>query len=127
MTNYVSGPTIATFRKNKAEEVRASVDWCDKGHLMNFRVYKWIKKYGWIATEKGLSMLVGRYTDLLRMVLAMGEHLKKVELLSETDCNAVQQLLGQYSGSWGAPPNEPLPDPPAPPPKRRPQRTVIGA
>jgi hypothetical protein len=127
MTKNVRVRTITTFEKNSCELVEVSHDLFYGHDLMNYHVWYRDEEGEYQPGKQGLALRVEKYPDLLRAVLAMGEHLKQVELLSIADCNAVQGLLGQYSGCWGAPPNEPPPDPPARPPKRRPQRTVIGA
>jgi hypothetical protein len=127
MTKNFRVRTITTFAKNSCELVEVSHDLFYGHDLMNYHVWYRDKEGEYQAGKQGLALRVEQYPDLLRAVLAMGEYLKQVELLSIADCNAVQQLLGQYSGSGGTPPNEPSADPPARPPKRRPQRNLIGA
>jgi hypothetical protein len=127
MTKNVRVRTITAFEKNSCELVEVSHDFFYGHDLMNYRVLYLDEEGEYQAGKQGLALRVEKYPDLLRAVLAMGQHLKQVELLSIADCNAVQQLLGQYSGSGGTLPNEPSTDPPARPPKRRPQRNLIGA
>jgi len=67
---------IATFEKNKKEEVRVSVETFHGRKLINIRVYykddDGIMKPG----KQGIALSVDRYKDLAGAILELGQHLK---------------------------------------------------
>lgn len=67
---------IATFEKNKKEEVRVSLDTFHGKKLINLRV--WFKDDDGTMKpgKQGIALGMDRYKDLAGAVLELGQHLK---------------------------------------------------
>jgi hypothetical protein len=80
-----SGPsdsvTIATFEKNKREEVRVSVDTFHGRKLINIRVYYRDDDGAMKPGKQGLAIGVDRYKDFAGAILEAGKHLKEKGLI----------------------------------------------
>jgi hypothetical protein len=67
---------IATFEKNKKEEVRVSVETFHGRKLINFRVFYKDDDGTMKPGKQGMALSVERYKDLAGAVLELGQHLK---------------------------------------------------
>ena len=75
------GAVIATFEKNKKEEVRLSIESYHGRKIINFRVFYKDDTGTWKPGKQGLALAVDRYKDLADAVLRLGQHLKTDGLL----------------------------------------------
>src|SRR5262249_19618430 len=67
---------IATFEKNKKEEVRVSVETFHGRKLLNIRVFYKDDDGTMKPGKQGLALGVDRYKDLASAILELGHHLK---------------------------------------------------
>ena len=75
---------IATFQKNKFEEVRVQIKEFKGYDLLDIRVYTSLKETDEkIPTEKGLSINVSHYYDLKKALLEAEKVLRENNLLNE--------------------------------------------
>ncbi len=75
------GVVIATFEKNKKEEVRVSVETFHGRKLINIRVFYKDDDGTMKAGKQGIALAVDRYKDLAGAVLELGQHLKSNGLI----------------------------------------------
>ncbi|HSU57652.1 MAG TPA: transcriptional coactivator p15/PC4 family protein [Candidatus Dormibacteraeota bacterium] len=75
------GVVIATFEKNKKEEVRLSVETFHGRKLINLRVFYKDDDGTMKPGKQGMALGVDRYKDLAGAILQVGEHLKANGLL----------------------------------------------
>jgi Transcriptional Coactivator p15 (PC4) len=75
------GGVIATFEKNKKEEVRLSIESYHGRKIINFRVFYKDDTGAWKPGKQGLALAVDRYKDLADAVLQLGQCLKTDGLL----------------------------------------------
>lgn len=75
---------IATFQKNKFEEVRLEVKEFKGQNLIDLRVYTSLREDGEkIPTGKGLSVNISHFGDLKKAILELEIVLKENNLLNE--------------------------------------------
>ena len=75
---------VASFQKNKFEEVRVQINEFKGYDLIDIRVYTTLKDgEEKIPTGKGLSINVSHYYDLKKALLATEKVLKENNLLNE--------------------------------------------
>jgi hypothetical protein len=72
---------IASFEKNKKEEVRVSVETFHGRKLINLRVYYKDDDGAMKPGKQGIALSVDRYKDLAGAVLQLGQHLASNGLL----------------------------------------------
>lgn len=70
------GVAIATFEKNKKEEVRVSVETFHGRKLINIRVFYKDDEGTMKPGKQGLALGVDRYKDLAGAILELGKHLQ---------------------------------------------------
>ena len=76
--------TVATFQKNRFEEIRVGVKEFKGYDLIDIRVWTDVKGMDTkVPTAKGLSLNVEFYHDLKKAVLKLEEALAKNNLLTE--------------------------------------------
>ena len=80
-TNESEGVVIATFEKNKKEEVRVSVETFHGRKLINIRVFYKDADGMMKPGKQGLAIAVERYKDLAGAVIDLGTHLKSEGLI----------------------------------------------
>ena len=75
------GVVIATFEKNKKEEVRVSVETFHGRKLINIRVFYKDDDGTMKPGKQGIAVAVDRYKDLAGAILELGQYLKSNGLI----------------------------------------------
>jgi len=73
---------IATFEKNKKEEVRVSIDDFHGRLLINLRVFFKGDDGEWHPGKQGVAVSIDRYQALARAIADVGKHLQASGLLA---------------------------------------------
>ena len=92
--------TVATIPKNKREEIRVSLTEYQGYDLVDVRVY--CEPYAgneWVATKKGISLIVPRLQDLIDGLQTAQRAARKAGLLTEAEPEADTAAPDSTDGS----------------------------